>query len=280
MYAPLHQYVSFSSHKSYVTCNIYGGLGRQMFIIFTTISYAIKHKKTAYFTPKESDIIRNTYWDTFFKGLQSYLSEPRKQLKIYQEPTFCYKAIPPEVDALVGNFQSYRYFEKELPSILKIIGLESYQENIRSRITLAKASISLHFRIGDYVQYKNYHPIQDASYYENALKYMIPRMPEEATVYCFYEVGDKERVMENMKNYSSLFPSTTFVHVPELGLADWEEMVMMSLCNSHIISNSSFSWFGAYLAKSKRVVYPSVWFGPALAHHDTKDLCPPDWIRM
>jgi len=73
------------------------------------------------------------------------------------------------------------------------------------------------------------------------------------------------------------------MHVPDMEkMADWEEMVLMSCCHDHIISNSSFSWWGAYLNPSptKRVVYPSTWFGPALTDHHTHDLCPPDWVRM
>ena len=52
----------------------------------------------------------------------------------------------------------------------------------------------------------------------------------------------------------------------------------MSMCTHHIIANSSFSWWGAWLARSKRVVAPSTWFGHNNADKDTKDLLPESWI--
>ena len=59
----------------------------------------------------------------------------------------------------------------------------------------------------------------------------------------------------------------------------------MSNCEHNIIANSSFSWWGAYFNTNKdqynerRVLYPEIWFGPT-ANNNTKDLCPPDWVKI
>ena len=61
------------------------------------------------------------------------------------------------------------------------------------------------------------------------------------------------------------------------GNSPYVDMCLMSLCEGHIIANSSFSWWGAWLADSKMVVAPSIWFGPNNSHLDIKDLYLDHW---
>ena len=55
-------------------------------------------------------------------------------------------------------------------------------------------------------------------------------------------------------------------------------MCLMTMCNGHITANSSFSWWGAWLSDSKKIIAPSGWFkGSNNEHLDTKDIVPEDW---
>jgi len=55
------------------------------------------------------------------------------------------------------------------------------------------------------------------------------------------------------------------------------DLYLMTQCSDFIIANSTFSWWGAWLANKGRVIAPSIWFGPRNAHLDTKDLYCPGW---
>jgi hypothetical protein len=65
---------------------------------------------------------------------------------------------------------------------------------------------------------------------------------------------------------------------PEL---PWEDLRLMSLCRRFILANSSFSWWAAWLCRrrDREVLAPRAWFSPA-SGLDTRDLCPPDWVRL
>jgi hypothetical protein len=64
-------------------------------------------------------------------------------------------------------------------------------------------------------------------------------------------------------------------------LADWQQMLLMSLCKDNIIANSTFSWWGAYFNTNptKSVCYPAKWFHPK-AGNNIEDLCPNDWTAI
>ena len=78
-----------------------------------------------------------------------------------------------------------------------------------------------------------------------------------------------------------MFPLCKFIKSDQ-SIEDWKQMLMMSCCRHNIIANSSFSWWSAYFNShtDKIVCYPSQWFGPNLAHNDTRDLCPDSWKKI
>lgn len=147
--------------------------------------------------------------------------------------------------------------------------------------------ISVHFRLGDYKHKQQYHPILPYEYYRQAFLTIQKKGYEslnEAYIYVFYEQEDKTFVEEErIKRLAKEFhiPETNIIRTPD-DYPDWKQMLMMSNCDANIIANSSFSWWAAYLNNepNRCVVYPSVWFGPALKDEcDTKDLFPEEWHK-
>ncbi len=63
---------------------------------------------------------------------------------------------------------------------------------------------------------------------------------------------------------------------------NYEDLRLMSLCRHHIIANSSFSWWGAWLnpREDKTVIAPARWFNNVKASVDTHDVVPHAWVRL
>ncbi len=275
-----------------ITCNLMGGLGNQLFQIFTTISYAIKSRSQFKFLNVPtlgggSSTIRNTFWNSFLSRLKPFLMDNIPQpIHVIREKDFRFNDLPiyemMERDCLIfGYFQSYKYFYENFDMISRIIGLEPQKELIMQKVNVnkeyTKNCISMHFRIGDYKNLQQYHPLLPYNYYRETLRFIQNATNESYTILYFCEDVDIDDVLETIHKLTDEFPKYTFVRGVNT-LEDWEQMLLMSCCHHNIIANSSFSWWGAYFNSwsDKIVCYPSIWFGVA-ANHDTKDLCPPEW---
>lgn len=274
-----------------ITCNLMGGLGNQLFQIFTTISYAIQTETNYKFTNAVLLVggIRHTYWDSFFSELKNKTTDAFPPLTMIKETSFEYNDIN-EDDIrgkhilLNGYFQSYKYFEKNYSMICKIIRLSIKKLNVLAKIDyttdVLSHSISLHFRMGDYKTIQHIHPIMNVEYYKNALKHIETNKTCNKVLY-FCEDDDINEVHAIIDELEIEFRHRfTFVRCDNK-LEDWEQMLIMSLCGHNIIANSTFSWWGAYLNShpDKIVCYPSLWFGTDLSHN-TLDMFPLTWVEI
>lgn len=275
-----------------VSVSVMGGLGNQLFIIFATLGYAIENNYMFVFD--DSPLVgprKKTYWYSFLKPLDIFCNTSLQPNIIYREPSFKYSKIPifqnNQDFHMAGYFQSYKYFEKHRNQIFELIELDQQQKLVAAKISIKhdfNRTISLHFRLGDYKNLPQFHPVLSLSYYKTALK-SIQSLDEDKswTVLYFCEYEDIAEVSVKVNELKEEFPLMTFERFHEEHLDDWEEMLAMSLCRHHIIANSTFSFFGAYFgapAVDTQVYYPSQWFGPALSGHDTSDICPSNWIKI
>jgi hypothetical protein len=288
-----------------VSVHLMGGLGNQMFQIFTLIAYALRSKHQFRIpynkidTESAGGAKRPTYWDSIFDKLSNFTTT--KQLgfnEIIRESGFHYTEIPypPPKNTtlgLIGYFQSPKYFDDQLKNIMKLTQIGKKQNAVRKNCFSEKTSyknISLHFRIGDYLApaHSNAHPIQSIEYYKSALRHIIEQKRQYSSntlvtplrVIYFCEDQDIKTVNDMINQLILEFPILDFRRC-NTDLSDWEQMLAMSCCEHNIIANSSFSWWGAYLNTNpdKIVCYPKTWFGKALPNHDTQDLFPDDWVK-
>lgn len=273
-----------------------GGLGNQLFQIFAYISFCIQTGDKIVIPKNKLDKFsaegfpRNTYWDTIFKRLSIFLSSDDKKLfslPYYNEPFYNYYPLikyPNNLEYMFkGYFQSYKYFENNFKKIKKMIGIHTLKEKIRENFPqfCEKQFISMHFRIGDYKNIQDSHPVLSNQYYINSLNNLIESLgTDKLDILIFYEEVDINQIHIKIKILKKRFPNMTFTKI-DPAIEDWQQMLIMSCCQHNIIANSSFSWWGAYFNdnKEKHVLYPDVWFGKKL-NNNTKDLCPATWTKI
>lgn len=172
---------------------------------------------------------------------------------------------------LFGYWQSERYF-KEISSVIKADLTLKKPTNKKvsavANLIKKKNSISLHIRRGDYLNNQT-HPILSLDYYSKGLALLEPKLKNPA-IFIFSDDINwcKANLNLNQEHY--------FVD----GNKDWEDLYLISLCENHIIANSSFSWWGAWLSdfKDKIVIAPNNWFTPN--DYLTQDLVPKNWIKI
>jgi hypothetical protein len=181
-------------------------------------------------------------------------------------------------DALIDGFwQSELYFEgiEEVlrQDLMPQPELLAQTGKLRSQIQ-AVESVSLHVRRGDYTDKKtaDARGICDLEYYQRAIQIMRDRL-EDPHFFVFSD--DQEWVSQHLKLDATYIP---VVHCEPVPAA--VDLCLMASCNHHIIANSTFSWWGAWLnpSQNKLVVRPSVWM-IAQPHMNTT-ACPPSWISI
>jgi hypothetical protein len=273
-----------------------GGLGNQLFQIFTTISYGLDNERSIIFPYTEfltTGVKRPTYWNNFLYSLipftnlnKNFHNNTLMKFPKYKEPFFHYTNIPNYQETeimLYGYFQSYKYFQHNIKHIFTLLEIHAKQQNIiRDYNTLfhtARTIVSMHFRIGDYKQIQNCHPLLPYEYYENSINYIYNKHKYIKILY-FCEKQDNNSVTNFINKLQNKFTSIEFIKVDD-NIPDWEQMLIMSCCSHNIIANSSFSWWGSFFNQNKDqiVCYPYNWFGPAL-QHNICDLIPNNWNKI
>jgi Glycosyl transferase family 11 len=249
-----------------ITCQSLGGLGNQLFQIATTLALAIEHQDEAIFDFDRHQALSQgnepaRYRTTIYRNLTNQKLPPCKS--IFREQSFGYRPIPYHSDLmLVGFFQSDRYFSKYRQELLDIFAPPSQiVDELRSKygFILERPNCAIHVRRGDYVGRTQYNPVCSLDYYRSAIE--------------LFERDTKFLVCSDDINWcKQIWSDERFIfseYVDEV-----MDLYLMSMCQHHIIANSTFSWWAAWLDRNphKKIVAPKKWFGSALGHLNTDDI--------
>ncbi len=194
---------------------------------------------------------------------------------VYQENDFKFnpevKKIGPDTD-LYGYFQDEKYFLEIREEILNIFRFREEFKSEAKSYWIDKISpelgkncpISLHIRRGDYILYPDHHPVCSPEYYSEAIK----EFPEESSKFLIFS--------DDIEWCKKEFIGERFIFIDSGN--SYSDLKIMTMCEHHIIANSSYSWWGAWLntKEGKKVIAPSRWFGD-LIKKDSSQIYSHEW---
>lgn len=181
---------------------------------------------------------------------------------------------------LHGYFQSETYFADHLPQLRQDFRIvtppDARNAEWLGRIQGDPLSVSVHLRRGDYVAVAkagDTHGTCDASYYARAIAHLRALTGTPPRAYVFSD--DPAWVRANLR-----LDAEMEVIGHNGPTAHYEDLRLMSACRHHIIANSTFSWWAAWLDArlDKIVIAPQRWF--ATDRLVNPDILPGDWVRL
>jgi hypothetical protein len=290
-----------------IVVKLMGGLGNQMFQYALGRHLAEIHKTTLMLdltflqdkTPRENFVFRNYELDIF--NIQQNFAAPSDLKDFFQKTSginkllkkILNKIIPVEIKKesyfhydpqvlkgpktvyLEGYWQSEKYF-KAIEGILRKeftfrCDIDSRFKELADKIQSTN-SVCVHVRRTDFLS-NSYHAVCEMDYYTRAEQIIVSKLPSP---HLFIFSDDIEWCINNLKlNVASTFVRESF-NDKDISHC----LHLMTRCKHYVISNSSFSWWAAWLNSEpqKLVVAPEKWFNDRSVN--TEDLIPDTWLRI
>ena len=256
-----------------------GRLGNQLFQIAATIGIARRNGCSFIFPPWP--------YARFFE-FPIPQSHTIRMMRRRPQRDFRYEEVAIDrATELFGYFQSERYFAHCEAQVRHYFTPHHALSQLLDRgfgDLLATGTCSVHVRRTDYIGDQMWPDLAAGDYYERAMSQF-----DSGTTFVIFS-DDIEWCKQRFRGSSMFFVEA---------LGEIEDLFLMSRCGGHIIANSSFSWWGAWLDpnKDKKVIAPTQWFpnefadpsspfryrrfnGDFVGYFDARDLIPPGWIRI
>lgn len=257
----------------------YGRLGNQLFQ-YAALKGASAKRGYVVRLPREhelefTDVFRIPERRLTAKEEERIVHRFREQGRNFNPKLF---EIPDQCD-IHGYFQSEKYFAHCAKSLRRALRFRSQVKRgadaaavqaMGTRRPKGPPTISVHVRRGDYVALPEYHPLCSEEYYHRALDFIESR------------VGTARVVVfsDDVAWCRTAFTGPRFCFSE--GNDQAADLALMARCDHHVIANSSFSWWGAWLnpSQNKLVIAPRLWRGVKAQDPEAADQTPADWLRM
>lgn len=226
-----------------------------------------------------------SYSHVWLSGPHSFPTRAKRKIvetflrPVFRERGLGYDALASQIkrnSVVYGNFQSYRYFDQFWDVLAKEFdprGLMSCDEWSECQRIAAGGFTSIHVRRGDYLDLDGFHMVGPETYISNAMA-LVASSVANARFLVFSDDLDWCR-------RSGLFPEERCAfYSPLVDRNPVVDIFVMSQCSHHIIANSSFSWWAAYIGdkRGKMIIAPRTWIQgrPSVE----SGIVPPHWIAL
>lgn len=227
-----------------ITIELQGGLGNQLFQL-AFLDHICKLNNTTPFLSKLVPSPHSTinYFDTIFKNWKSIQKYTLIHKTIY-EPQQSWKLhLPLFLNIkIIGFFQHYKFISPTFPFKL------SFPESCINAYCKYDVlnSVFIHIRGGDYLYPENKDYLFDTNtYYEKAIK----EFPDNT----------KFLIFTNDKSYALTHSFLNTIQHEFVEENELDSLFIMTRCKGGICANSTLSWWGAYLNRSRKIILPSKW---------------------
>lgn len=253
-----------------------GRLGNQLWEIASTIGLAREVGEEPRFPP----------WD-----YQPFFSIPEEMFGSCEDGVEATRLVPFMDKRARAYLQAYSLFsavEDEIRMYFKPSEFaHQILENHSQVLDLPRPIIAVHVRRGDNVTHPlGYHPLRSMQYYRDGLDYLGAgsiAIFSDDILWC-RENFELETGYKPDFYYEGVARPREYVDRQEYedaDILDWIDLQLMAQCDKHIISNSTYAWWGAFLSKNRYPIYPDNWFGYHIRDWtDASLMFPESWIQL
>ena len=289
-----------------IMVNYRGGLGNNLFDIAAAIVYAEKCNRRLVF--EHYPTLPNLDKFSLSRIGMTYETFSENMKDISDEDIDNGVILPYNKNIkLTVFFQQYKRFDHIKDHVFDIMGLSAIRSSVIAKIKglefrerrglfekSGSVTISLHIRRGDYEELKCYFILLNEYYYKNAILKIVEKINPGTSIkiLCFYEknstvsctqIVDKLKGDPDLNQYPlEYYHFNRILDEQDANVSDIEEIAIMSHCDHHIIANSTYSWWGAYLNPdpNKMVSYPNEYFNHQLYYLSNDGLKVDGWMSV